>query len=185
MENLNKQAINNGIIIAVIGLAMQILPYYAAPQLLGNTMFGIAVGIITLVIYIFFTLDLRKKNDGFWSFKDALKGIFIMSLIANVGTSVFNYVFYKFIEPGAFDKVVGIVSESMAATYEKMGMSQDLIDQAMEKVVEGLKSQYQPSPLDFIKNLGIIILGGFVISLIFAAIFKKNTPIFAPIEEAE
>lgn len=185
MENLNKLALNNGIVIGVIGLAFQILPFYAAPQLLGNTMFGIGVGLITLIIYIFFTIDLRKKIGGFWSFKDALKGIFIMSLVANVGSSIFNYLFYKFIEPGAYDKVVGIVSEGMASTYEKMGMSQDVIDQAMEKVLEGLKSQYQPSPLDFIKNLGIIILVGFVVSLIFAAIFKKNPPMFAQVEEEE
>lgn len=185
METLNKQAINNGIIIGIIGIVIQLLTYYAAPNLLGATWFGIATSIILLAIYIAFTLDLRKKIGGFWSFKDALKGIFIMSLVANVGSSIFNYLFYKFIEPGAYDKVVGIVSEGMASTYEKMGMSQDVIDQTMVKVIDGLKSQYQPSPLDFIKNLGIIILVGFVISLIFAAIFKKNPPMFAQIEEEE
>ena len=183
MENLNKLALNNGIVIGVIGLAFQILPFYAAPQLLGNTMFGIGVGLITLIIYIFFTIDLRKKIGGFWPFKDALRGVFIMSIVANVFVSVFNFIFYKFIEPNGFEKIKGYVIEGMTSTYEKMGMSQDMIDQAMETVIEGLKSQYQPSPLDFIKNLGIIILVGFVVSLIFAAIFKKNPPMFAQVEE--
>ena len=185
METLNKQALNNGIIIAVIGLAFQILPFYAAPQLLGNTMFGIGIGLISLVIYVFFTIDLRKKIGGFWSFKEALKGIFIMSLVANVIVSVFNFIFYKFIEPNGFDKIKGYVAEGMTSMMEKMGVSGDQLDEAIEKATESLKSQYQPTALDFLKNLLIAIVVGFVLSLIFAAIFKKNPPMFAPIEEAE
>lgn len=185
METLNKQAINNGIIIAVIGLAFQILPFYAAPQLLGNTMFGLGIGLISLLIYIFFTIDLRKKIGGFWSFKEALKGIFIMSLVSNVIVSVFNFIFYNFIEPNGFEKIKGYVAEGMTSMMEKMGVSGDQLDEAIEKATESLKSQYQPTALDFLKNLIIAIIVGFVLSLIFAAIFKKNPPMFAPVEEAE
>jgi len=185
MDNLNKNAINNGIIIAVITIAIQLLTYYAAPQLLGATWYGIVISLLSLVIYIVFTLDLRKKVGGFWTFKQALTGIFIMSLIANAVSSVFNFVFYKFIEPNAYDKVKGYVADGLTATFEKMGMSGAAMDDAIEKATESLKSQYQPGPLDFLKNIAIAILIGFVFSLIFAAIFKKNPPIFAPLEEAE
>ncbi|OAQ39761.1 hypothetical protein A5893_09270 [Pedobacter psychrophilus] len=185
METLNKNAINNGIIIAVITIAIQLLTYYAAPALLGATWFGIATGLIVLVVYILFTIDLRKKIGGFWSFKQALTGIFIMSLVANVVSSVFNFVFYKFVEPDAYEKVKGYVTDGLTATFEKMGMSGDAMDEAVEKATESLKSQYQPSPLDFLKNIAIAILIGFVLSLIFAAIFKRNPPMFAPVEEAE
>ncbi|MBC7653455.1 MAG: DUF4199 domain-containing protein [Oligoflexus sp.] len=185
MDNLNKNAITNGIIIAVITIAIQLLTYYAAPQLLGATWYGIVISLLSLVIYIVFTLDLRKKVGGFWSFKQALTGIFIMSLVANVVSSVFNFVFYKFIEPDAYDRVKGYVADGLTATFEKMGLSGDDMDKAIEKATESLKSQYQPSPLDFLKNIAIAILIGFVLSLIFAAIFKRNPPMFAPLEEAE
>jgi ABC-type polysaccharide/polyol phosphate export permease len=185
MDNLNKNAVNNGFIIAIITIAIQLLTYYAAPAMLGATWFGIATGLIILVIYILLTIDLRKKIGGFWSFKQALTGIFIMSLVANVTSSVFNFIFYKFIEPNAYDKVKGYVAEGLTATLEKMGMSGADMDKAIEKATESLKAQYQPSPLDFLKNIVIAILIGFVMSLIFAAIFKKNPPMFAPIEEAE
>jgi cell division protein FtsN len=64
-----------------------------------------------------------------------------------------------------------------------MGMSGDKLDEAVEKATESLKAQYMPSIGDFFKNLVIAILVGFVLSLIFAAIFKKNPPMFAPVEE--
>lgn len=185
MDNLNKNAINNGVIIAIISIAIQLIIYYAMPSLFGSVGTGIGIWVVLLIIYVLLTLDLRKKIGGFWSFKDALKGIFLMSLIANAGSAVFNFIFYKFLEPNAYDKIIGFVTEGLTGTYEKMGMSQDKVDEAIAQVETSLKSQFQPSILDFLKTLGISILVGFVMSLIFAAIFKKNPPMFAPAEEAE
>jgi hypothetical protein len=183
MDNLNKNAINNGVILAIIGLAFQILPFYAAPQLLGSTWFGIVVMVVSLVIYILFTLDLRKKVGGFWTFKEALKGIFIMSIIANSITTVFNYLFYNFIEPDGFEKIKGYVLEGTTKTLESLGMSGDALDAGLEEATKSLQDQYHPSPLIALKNLAIAIVIGFVMSLIFAAIFKKNPPMFASTED--
>jgi len=185
MENLNKLALTNGIIIAVFGIAIQTLIYYVAPNLLGSMATGLVVLLITCGIYIFFILDIRKKIGGYWTFKQAFGGMFIMSFIANVVTQVFNFIFYKFIEPGAYEKVVTIVTEKTTETLEKMGMSQDQIDKAMEGAAKSLKAQYQPGALDLLKTFAMLIVTGVILSLIFAAIFKKNEPIFAPVEEAE
>ena len=185
MENLNKLALTNGIVIAVLGIAIQTLIYYVAPNLLGSMATGLVLFLIIAAIYVFFTLDLRKKIGGYWSFKEAFAGVFIMSFIANVSSQIFNFLFYKFLEPGAYDKVLGIVTESTTATLEKMGMSQDDIDRAMEETAKNLKAQYQPDALDLLKTFAMLIVLGVILSLIFGAIFKKNEPIFAPIEEAD
>ncbi|MFC5283966.1 DUF4199 domain-containing protein [Pedobacter alpinus] len=185
ITDLNKNAINNGVIIAILMIAIQLLTYYAAPQLLGATWYGIVITVVSVIVYIFFVLDLRKKIGGFWSFKIALKGIFIMSLIANLASSVFNFVFYRFVEPGAYEKIKGYVVDGMTSTFESMGMTGDALDKAVESAAESLKAQYMPTPVDFLKNLVIAIMVGFVLSLIFAAIFKKEAPMFAPVEEAD
>lgn len=182
-QNLNKAALNNGLIIGIIMSAIGVVTYYMFPSLLGSMSFGIGLMIVSLLIYIFFTLDLRKKIGGYWNFKEALKGIFIMAFVAGLLYAVFNYVFYKFLEPGAFEKISGYIEQGMTKTFENMGMDQDKIDEAVSKQVEQMKAQYDPTPLEFIKNLGIGILIQFVMSLIFAAIFKKEAPFFAPIEE--
>ncbi len=183
VADLKKLAIINGLIIAALGIAIQLLTYYATPHLLGSTWYGILLTIITVIIYIFFVLDLRKKVGGYWGFKDALQGIFIMSLIANLASSVFNFVFYRFIEPNAYDKVKGYVEDGMMETYEKLGMGGDALDKAIEDAAETLKSQYNPTAMDFLRNMLIAVLIGFVLSLVFAAIFKKEPPMFAPVEE--
>lgn len=185
VQNLNKAASTNGIIIGILSAVIGVVTYYVFPSLLGSISFGIGMLVVSLLIYIFFTLDLRKKIGGFWNFREALQGIFLMAFVAGLLYSVVNYVFYKFIEPDAFEKISGFVESGMSETFENMGMEQDKIDEAVSKQVEGLKAQYDPTPMQFLKNLGIAVLVQFVMSLIFAAIFKKEVPVFAAVQEED
>lgn len=185
LQNLNKAAVNNGLIIGILSVVIGIVTYYMFPSLLGSMSFGIGILIVSLVIYIFFTIDLRKKIGGYWSFREALKGIFLMAFVAGILYSVVNYAFFTFVEPGGFEKISGHVESNMSKTFESMGMEQDQIDEAVSKQVEGLKATYAPTPMDFLKNLGIGVLVEFIMSLIFAAIFKKEHPVFASVEDDE
>ena len=185
LENLNKAAVTNGIIIGILSSVIGIVTFYMFPSLLGSMSFGIGSLIVSLLIYVFFTLDLRSKVGGYWNFREALKGIFLMAFIAGLFYSIVNFAFYKFIEPDAFTKISGFVEEGMSKTFESMGMEQEKVDEAVSKQVEGMRAQYDPTPLQFLKNLGIAVLVQFVMSLIFAAIFKKEAPVFASVDEEE
>ncbi len=182
-SNSNQLAINNGLYIGGISTILGILVYYVSPDLMGATSFGIIMMLLSLALYIFFTIDLRKKIGGFWSFREALKGIFLMSFIAGLVSIAVNFVFYKFIEPGAYEKISEIMTQNLSATYEKLGIDQATIDKTIPAVLEKMKAQFDPSFTDVLKNLGIAVLGQFVMSLIFAAIFKKEQPIFTSTEE--
>ena len=185
LENLNKAASTNGVIIGILSTVIGVVTYYVFPSLLGSMSFGIGTLVVSLLIYVFFTIDLRKKIGGFWTFKEALKGIFLMSFIAGLIYSLANVVFYKFIEPGAFEKIAGFMESGMSQTFENMGMEQEKIDEAVAKQIEGIKAQYDPTFAQFFKNLGIAVIIQFVMSLIFAAIFKKEAPVFASTGEDE
>lgn len=183
LENLNKSATNNGLIVGILSIVIGVVTYYVFPSLLGSMLFGIGTLIVSMLIYIFFTLDLRKKIGGFWTFREALRGIFLMAFVAGLLYSVFNYIFYKFIEPEAFDKIAAYMESGMTKTFENMGMDQEKIDEAVSKQIEGVQAQYQPTFAQFFKNIGISVIVQFVMSLIFAAIFKREKPLFASTEE--
>jgi hypothetical protein len=185
LQNLNKVASTNGIIVGILSSVIGIVVYYAAPSLLGSMGFGIGSGVVSLLIYIFFTIDTRKKIGGFWSFREALKGIFLMAFVAGLLYSVVNFAFYKFVEPNAFETVAGYMEAGTSSTLEKIGMDQEKIDEAISGQMEAIKEQYNPTIGQFFKNLGIAVLVQFVMSLIFAAIFKKEAPIFASTLEEE
>jgi hypothetical protein len=182
-ETKNNDSLSNGLVIAIITSVIGIIVYYVAPSMMGSTVFGIGLGLLTLVIYILFTLDLRKKRGGYWTFREALKEIFLMAFIAGIVGILINLFFYKLIEPDAYSKISGYVVDGMVSSYEKMGMSQEQIDSIVPEMERSLKSQFDPSALDLAKNLGIAILIEFIMSLVFAAIFKKNPPIFVADED--
>lgn len=183
LENLNKAASTNGVIIGILSIVIGVVTYYVFPQLLGSISFGIGSLVVSLIIYIFFTIDLRKKIGGFWGFREALRGIFLMAFVAGVLYSIGNVAFYKFIEPTAFEKISGFMESGMSETFDNMGMEQSKIDETVTKQIEGLKAQYDPTVAQFFKNLGIAVIIQFVMSLIFAAIFKKELPVFLSNEE--
>lgn len=186
MENLNKNAINNGIILAIINIAAQLIVYYAFPSIIGSLTYSLSLTVVSLLVYIFFTIDLKKKIGGYWSFKNALKGIFLMSLVGNLITNFFIFLFFKFIESDAYNKVSQIVTQNAISNLEKFGVTdQDKVDKAVDQALKQIKSIYQPDLKSFLISIGTTILIGFVMSLIFAAIFKKNPPMFAPTEESE
>jgi hypothetical protein len=183
LENLNKAAANNGLIIGILSAIFGIVIFYVAPALFGSMWFGIANMVFFLIVYIFFTIDLRKKIGGYWNFRQALKGIFLMAFVACIVGTALNYVFYKFVEPDAFTKISGFIEDGMTKTFESMGMEADAADAEVAKAVERMKAQFDPTPLQVVQNLAIGLGVAFVMSLIFAAIFKKEAPIFAPVED--
>jgi hypothetical protein len=182
-EDLNKAAIINGLIIGIISTVIGIVIYYVAPSMMASLPFGIVMGVLSLVLYIIFTIDLRKKIGNYWSFRTALKGIFLMAFIAGTVNMIIINVFYKFIEPGAFEKISGYMADNLSQNLERMGMEQDKIDQMVAQSLEKLKSQLNPGVADLFKNFGMQILVQFIMSLIFAAIFKKDPPVFRKEEE--
>ncbi|MHB1177049.1 MAG: DUF4199 domain-containing protein [Daejeonella sp.] len=185
LQNLNKAAASNGLIIGILSAVIGIVIYYVYPSLFGSMWFAIVNVIFAFGIYIYFTVDLRRKIGGYWSFREALKGIFLMAFVAGLILAIINYVFYKFIEPDAFEKISGFVEAGAAKTFESMGMDQDQIDVAVSRQLEGMKGQFDPTLMDLLKNLAIGILIEFIMSLIFAAIFKKESPVFASVEDDE
>ena len=60
LENLNKAASTNGVIIGILSTVIGVVTYYVFPSLLGSMSFGIGTLVVSLLIYIFFTLDLNK-----------------------------------------------------------------------------------------------------------------------------
>lgn len=184
MENLGKAAVTKGLIIAGVGVFIQLAVYYAAPNLLGNMVFSIGLGLVLLLLYIFMTIALRKEIGGFWTFKQAFSGILLMAIVANLSAGIFNFAYYKVVEPDAAEKVMGYVTEGVTKTMESFGANEEQIDKAVRDSEASIKSQYDPTIWELAKTQAIGICVAVILSLIFAAIFKKERPVFLSEEQS-
>lgn len=181
--NAGKITVNNALIWAVINIFIFLLIYYASPSLMGNFTYGFIQLAIGIGLAIYFTLDLRKKIGGYWSFREALKNIFIMFIIQVVIVTLFTTAFAKWIEPSYADTMREISLNATTRMAETFSSDQDQIDQIIEEAEKSIDKQVNPGFMDVIQGLAIAAIFYFIGALIFAAIFKRERPVFVPTDE--
>jgi len=181
--NARKIAINNALIWALINIIIFLLVYYASPSLMGNFAYVFIQLAVAIGLAIYFILDLRKKIGGYWSFREALGHIFLMFMIQAVVVTLFTAVFGKWIEPSYADTMREISLNATTRMAETFSSDQEQIDKIIEDAEKNIEKQVNPGVMDILKGLAIGAIFYFIGALIFAAIFKRNPPVFAPVEE--
>jgi hypothetical protein len=136
---------------------------------IGNQTLGyVFYAIIAVGIYLAMN-DFKKENQGFMSYGQGL-GLGVMkSVIVGLLTSSFSFLYNKFIDPSIPDQMLNIAIKEL----EKKGTPDEQIDQ----MTDMLKIGFQPGVL-FVSVVFMYLFIGFVLSLIIAAILKKDKPVF-------
>ncbi|MGK6353260.1 DUF4199 domain-containing protein [Parapedobacter sp. DT-150] len=178
-----KAAISNGLIWAVINIIIFLLVYYASPTTLASPAFGFVGIAIGIGLAVYFTLDLRKKIGGYWSFRTALGHIFLMFFVQIVVYTIFTTIFAKWIEPNYANMMREATLNATTQMAEAFTSDQEQIDKMIADAEKRIESQVNPGFMDLLQGLAIAAIIYFIGALIFAAIFKRNPPIFAPAEE--
>lgn len=180
-EEVKKEGIKYGIYLGIISLVISILSTYVLVNSSNFKTSSIATGAIALILVIalsaYFAVLIRKVAGGFWSFSEALKGIFIMLaisvIISTVGGALFNAVNP---EPQqiVFDKTINNTIEMM----EDMGVDDDLIDKQVADLEQKRDGLREFSFMQTLKGLGVALIMYFILALILAAILKRERPVF-------
>lgn len=185
-NNTRKIAATNGLIWAAINIVIFLFTYYARPQLFGNMSYGIVTFLLGLALSIYFILDVRKKIGGYWSFRVALSHIFVLFFVQYVAFYLFTVGFPRFIEPGYTDVIRDIRLNSITEIAETFGAGdQDQIDQVIEQAEAALENELNPTFSFILQTMAMSVIMYFIGALIFAAIFKRERPVFAPVAADE
>ena len=177
--NVKSLAVKNGLIWAAINIAIFLVIYYVKVDLMGSFAFTGIQMLVGIGLAVYFCIDMRKQIGGYWSFKEALSNIFIMFFVQALVVYFFTVIFAKFIEPDYVVQMKEITQKSATAMLEKMGLEQEKIDEAVAKMEGDSEKQFNPGLVDMLKSLAFISIMYFIGALIFAAIFKRERPVFA------
>src|SRR5690554_3013656 len=178
-------AFKYGLIWSAINIIILLFIYYGAPQIIGSWKHSTVQIVVGIGLAIYFTLDIRKQIGGFWTFREAISAIFVLFITPSIILYFFSLAFGKWIEPD-YNRI--ITEASLNATTELMeniSSDQEVIDKTIAETEEALESQLNPSFFDIVKSLGFSVLVYFIFSLIWAAIFKRDRPIFRHRSEPE
>lgn len=179
---VRKEGARSGISLGIIITVIAIIGLYVAVSLSSFWMITVVPILISvllpLIIVVFFVIALRKKVGGYWSFKQALVGTFVMFLVAHIISTVVSLGFQTFVEPDIQERMIRNMSNATVEFMESQGVSDDQIDAATAGFDESLQKMNEGGIGTHIQGFFITLIVLFVIALIFAAIFKRERPVF-------
>lgn len=129
---------------------------------------------IPILVAVLGGLKQKKALGGFMSFGEALKTVFLICVIGSLLSTLFNYLLLNFIDvpfQQALAQETAVVQEKM---MRKFGASDATIEKSVADTLNG--NNYTIGRIMLGYAFGLIFW--FIISLIIAAIIKKNKPEF-------
>lgn len=181
-KKLKKTGAIYGLILGIVMILAGIISFYLMSS---TSTLAVVIGtpiifsiLLPLTVAIVLIINLRKRINGYWSLRQATTGIFILFLVAYIVSTTGNIAYTKASGPGLKIKTKENLIHVTSSFLERQGEDQAEIDAAVEKVNAG----FAESP-DL--KMGNIIMGYlqaviiiFVVALIFAAIFKREPPVY-------
>ena len=114
----------------------------------------------------------KDNGDGFMTIGQGVGIGFWAGLVSGVISSIFIYIYVKFVDSGFID----MIKETQLEEMQKRGMSEEQIDQAMK-----IAGMFTSAEAIFVFGLIGGIVGGIVIGLLISFFTQKKNPDAIPV----
>jgi hypothetical protein len=129
---------------------------------------------LMITIAVLAGLKQRKLQGGYLSFAEALKTVFLTFVLAFFLSTIFNYVLLNYIDTGFRDQMTKATIEKVEEMMRKFGAPESEIEKAMERTASPDNYTIGRTLLGY----GTMCILSCLVSLVIAAIIKKNKPPF-------
>jgi hypothetical protein len=168
---MNKNALNLGITMGVIGILIFLLMVVLEPGMILLSVLGFVGIIVAIVLPIIFIRKERETNGGVISFGEAFKLSFIGLLIGGAIGVIFQILYIQVIDPEFGERMTAKTLE-MSNSFMEGNMDDEMREQILRDAeADSLKRYTVPGML---QTFGIAAIFYAVISLILAAVLKKS-----------
>jgi hypothetical protein len=130
--------------------------------------------LVIITMAVLAALKVRKANEGFLEFSQALKVTFTVFAIAMLIQTIFSYVLMNFIDVSFKEAVSQEVLNKTEMMLKKFGLSDSQIDAQMEK--ERTTDQFAFTRI--LLGYAITCIVAFIFCLLISLIVKKSKPAF-------
>jgi hypothetical protein len=119
----------------------------------------------------------RRQKGGYVTMKEVLKFAFLIYVAYEIIYAIYFFILYQLIDPGLNDKVLQATVEKTKSFMERMGSSDDQIDDTIKRIQEGKSTSVTQQTL---LGFGFAIIYDFIKSLIIALIVKRDKKFAQP-----
>lgn len=184
-QTIKNLFLKYGVFLGVILLALSIFSYYFITRITTSPALFVAAPIlfslfIPIIITVLFCFNGRKQMGGYWTFKQATTGIFIMFLVAFLIQFIGrDLIFNKLIEPDSIVKTQMAAINAKALIARQKGEDQKSVEKDTAEMKKDFAAQQTTSVIGTITGFVISVLFVFLFALIFGSLFKKDPPVYA------
>jgi len=166
--SLISVALKYGLLTGLISIIYTLFSYLTETfgSIFLNLFIALAITIIGLVLAM---REFRKKNGGFMTYGQGLGIGMIVAVTASILSGIFIFLYTSYVDPTITEKIVDSVMDQMGA----FGLDDSQLDEARDKMLADTTPFKQLT-----SALTNGLFGGLILSLIIAAIMKRNRPEF-------
>ncbi len=162
-----RVALKWGVISGIVSVVFTLILFLT--NQIGNQALGFFPLVFAIVLIVLAMREYRSLNEGYLSFGE---GFGVGALVAAIGgliSATFSTIYTTFVDTTFYERL----ADTMQEQWEKQGLSDVQIEQASE-----MTKMFQSPGLLFAIGLISSVIGGIILSLIIAAIMRKNRPVF-------
>jgi hypothetical protein len=177
---MKNDAIKFGLYYGAFSIILTLFTYFTDPKSLMNlSLRNIILSYAIIGGFMYFTVKkVKEKKGGFITFGEAFVPSIVMFTVGVLINSLFQFMLINYIDTGLLPILEEGSRELTEKMYDTMGMSEEAKLQALEDA-EQRKSEGW-GPFSFLSlmlgNIVEIIIQGFPLAAIIAAISKKKEP---------
>ena len=177
-NSLFSSAFKSGLIIGVVSIIVFIIMYVGDIKPVGIVMplamlaIGIAISVTVLVVLF---KKYRTEIGGYISFRDAFLYCFIAFSVSVILSQFFSYMFITLVEPDYYKNVME-AQKAWMENYLAGKVTEEQLAETLDKIDVQTADMNKFSTS--LKNIGGSLVFFGIISLIVAAIMKKNPDLF-------
>jgi predicted type IV restriction endonuclease len=136
---------------------------------------GVFQFILPLAFSVVFSILIRQNIGGYWSFRQAVQGVFIMFLISfAILTIGRDWIFGKLIEPNMLTKTEIAIENSERISYKQQGLSHDKIEIKIAEKKQQFAMQKKATFLDLVEGYITTILLLSVLAMLFSLVLRRE-----------
>jgi len=166
-KSTKKLATSYGLYLGLALILITVLIYAFDISLMTQWYYTPIIYLIILVIGIMAVSKAKKFNTGIFSFREAFSTYFLTILMGLVISTIFSLILFNVIDPEAANTLKELSMEKQSEMFEKFGMTETQINEAMSKIQEENFFSLKNILISVAVQLVIFSIIGLIVALVF------------------
>lgn len=168
----NKETIQYGLISAAAAVLVFVVLYILGAEYFMSPVAWISSYFIPIVFAVMGCIQVKKKNNGYLNFNEALKVCFGVLVITGIVSTIVSYFIFNYLDVAFAERMKQLTIEKSQEAMARFNVPESEMEKAMDKIAE----QDIFSFASLMKSFAYACILYFIEALIIAAIIKKKKP---------